>query len=59
MAARITAAGGEVEAKYYKGLSHALMIGVFAAPLRFLGPVFRDSTQFIDAHAASSSASQP
>jgi acetyl esterase/lipase len=59
LAARIKAAGGEVETKYYKGLSHALMIGVFAAPLRFLGPVFRDSTQFIDAHAASSSASPP
>nr|AOR05750.1 carboxylesterase [uncultured bacterium] len=58
MAAKIQAAGGEVETKYYKGLSHALMIGVFAAPLRFLGPVFRDSTQFIDAHA-SSSASKP
>jgi acetyl esterase/lipase len=58
MAAKIQAAGGEVETKYYKGLSHALMIGVFAAPLRFLGPVFRDSTQFIDAHA-SSPASKP
>jgi len=59
LAAKIQASGGEVETRYYKGLSHALMIGVFAAPLRFLGPVFRDSTQFIDAHAASSPASQP
>jgi len=52
LAARITAAGGEVETRYYKGLDHALMIGVIAAPLRFLGPVYRDATRFIDAHSA-------
>ena len=51
LAARITAAGGEVETRYYKGLSHPLMIGVIAAPLRFLGPVYRDATRFIDAHS--------
>jgi acetyl esterase/lipase len=51
LAAKITAAGGPVEVRYYKGLSHPLMIGVFAAPLRFLAPVFRDATQFIDSHS--------
>jgi acetyl esterase/lipase len=54
LAAKIRAAGGEVEVRLYKGLSHALMIGVVAAPLRFLAPVFRDAVQFIDAHAAAS-----
>jgi acetyl esterase/lipase len=52
LAAKARAAGAEVEARYYKGLSHALMIGVFAAPLRFLAPVFHDATDFIDRHAA-------
>jgi acetyl esterase/lipase len=52
LAAKIHAIGGEVETRYYKGLSHALVIGVFATPLRFMAPVFRDATQFIDAHAA-------
>jgi acetyl esterase/lipase len=52
LAAKVEAAGGQVEARYYKGLSHALMIGVFAAPLRFLGPVFADVCAFIDREAA-------
>ncbi len=51
LAAKVRAAGGDVEARYYKGLNHALMIGVFAAPLRFLAPVFRDATDFIDRRA--------
>ncbi len=59
LAAKVQAAGGQVETHYYKGLSHALMIGVVATPLRFLGPVFRDVTQFIDAQAASSPVSKP
>jgi acetyl esterase/lipase len=60
LAAKITAAGGPVETRYYKGLSHALMIGVFAAPLRLLGPVYRDAAAFIDAHSiANPSASTP
>lgn len=49
MAAKVRAAGGAVEERYYKGLSHPLMIGVVAAPLRFLAPVFRDVTAFVDA----------
>jgi acetyl esterase/lipase len=51
MAARIRAAGGEVETRAYKGLSHALLIGAVAAPLRFLAPVLDDVTQFVRAHA--------
>jgi acetyl esterase/lipase len=50
MAARIHQKGGRVETKMYGGLSHALMIGVFAWPLRGLAPVMKDSTAFIDAH---------
>ena len=59
LTAAIKASGGQVETRYYKGLSHALMIGTFAAPLRFLGPVFRDSTEFIDTHAAASAPPTP
>jgi acetyl esterase/lipase len=51
MAARVRAAGGEVETRAYRGLDHALVIGAVAAPLRFLAPVLADSTQFIKAHA--------
>jgi acetyl esterase/lipase len=59
LAAKIAAAGGEVQTRYYKGLDHALMIGVFAAPLRFLGPVYSDTTRFIDAHSAANFAAAP
>jgi acetyl esterase/lipase len=51
LAAALAAAGGRAETHYYKGLSHALMIGVFAAPLRFLAPVLDDVANFIDASA--------
>ena len=51
MAAKVRAAGGEVEVRYYKGISHVLMVGAIAAPLRFLAPVLRDVTAFVDAHA--------
>ena len=51
-AAKATAAGDHVETRYYKHLSHALLMGAVAAPLRFLGPVFRDLTEFIDRTAA-------
>ena len=51
MAAKVRAAGGVVEERYYTGLSHPLLIGAIAAPLRFLAPVLKDVTTFIDAHA--------
>lgn len=47
-AAKAHAAGDRVETRYYKGLSHALLMGAVAAPLRFLAPVFHDLTDFID-----------
>jgi len=57
LAARVQAAGGAVETRYYRGLDHALMIGAVAAPLRFLAPVFRDLTAFIDARTIRTKAS--
>ena len=51
-AAKAGAAGDQVETQYYKHLSHALLVAAVAAPLRFLGPVFRDLTAFIDREAA-------
>ena len=50
LAGAVRAKGGSVEERYYGGLSHALMVGVIAAPLRFLAPVLRDASAFIDAH---------
>jgi acetyl esterase/lipase len=51
LAAKVRAAGGPVEARYYRGLNHGLLLGVFAAPLRFLSPVLHDVVQFFNAHA--------
>ena len=53
LAAKVKAKGGSVEVRSYKGLSHALLVGAIALPLRFLAPVLKDSVAFIDAHAAS------
>jgi acetyl esterase/lipase len=50
LADKIRAHGGSVETKIYRGLSHALVLGVVAAPLRFLAPVLKDMTAFIDSH---------
>jgi acetyl esterase/lipase len=50
LAVAVRAKGGQVQERYYGHLSHALMVGVLAAPLRFLAPVFREATAFIDAH---------
>jgi len=55
MAAKVRAAGGEVETREYKGLSHALLMGAVAAPLNFLAPVLADSTTFIRAHSGGGS----
>ncbi len=48
LAAAATAKGVEAETKVYPGLNHELMVGVIATPLRWLAPVFRDLTDFID-----------
>ena len=53
LAAAVRSKAGRVETKVYPRLSHQLMVGVFAAPLRWLGPVRRDVTGFIDAETAS------
>ncbi|HWE98302.1 MAG TPA: alpha/beta hydrolase [Caulobacteraceae bacterium] len=50
MAAKVRAAGGPVEVKVYRGLSHALLMGAVAAPLRLLAPVLKDSVDFMRAH---------
>lgn len=47
MAERVRQSGGRVEAVTYPGLSHALLLGAMAAPLRFLAPVARDVRTFI------------
>ena len=52
MAARARAVGGRVETRDYTGLNHALMIGVVAAPLRFLGPVLADVSRFVRTQTA-------
>ena len=49
LATKVQAAGGPVELRYYKGLSHALLVGAIAAPLRFLAPVLRDVDAFMRA----------
>jgi acetyl esterase/lipase len=52
LAAKLRAAGDEVETRYYTGLDHARLVGAIATPLRFMAPVFADLTAFIDAQAA-------
>jgi acetyl esterase/lipase len=51
LAAKVRAAGGHVTERSYAHLDHALLLGVFAVPLRWLAPVRRDVVQFIRAHA--------
>ena len=50
LADKVRSRGGSVETKTYSGLSHALLLGVVAAPLRFLAPVLKDVTTFLDDH---------
>ena len=50
LAAKIKAAGGDVSTIVYPHLSHRLMIGAVAWPLRFLAPVFADTTAFLRRH---------
>ena len=42
MAAKLRAAGVPVELKMYDGITHALLVGAFARPLRGLAPVLDD-----------------
>jgi acetyl esterase/lipase len=50
MAAKLHAAGVPVELHQYDGLSHALLAGVFARPLRGLAPALDDLTRWINAN---------
>jgi acetyl esterase/lipase len=50
LADRIRGAGGTVETRVYPRLSHRLMVGAIAWPLRFMGPVLDDTTEFLRAH---------
>ncbi len=47
LAKRIVNAGGTAEVKVYPRTDHASILGAISPLLRFLGPVFRDSTHFI------------
>ena len=48
LAKRIAEAGGLAQVKFYPRTDHASILGSFSPLLRFLGPVFRDTTDFID-----------
>lgn len=50
LAARVHARGGEAEAKLYPSVTHPLILGAFAGPLRFVAPVLSDATAFMRAH---------
>ncbi len=50
MAAKLSAAGVPVELKMYDGITHALLAGAFARPLRGLAPVLDDVTAWISAN---------
>ncbi|HEY4031143.1 MAG TPA: alpha/beta hydrolase [Caulobacteraceae bacterium] len=47
MAARVRERGGRVEAVTFPGLSHALILGAIAHPIRFLAPVVRLVRDFV------------
>ena len=47
MAAKLKAAGVPVELKMYDGISHALLAGAFARPLRGLAPVLDDVAVYV------------
>lgn len=49
LAERIRREGGRVEVEVYDRAGHQTIIGAFAAPLRFLAPVLRDTADFVEA----------
>ncbi len=59
LAAAIRRAGGEVDEKLYPGISHSLILGSIAAPLRWIAPVLRDVTGFMDRHAGRTAGARP
>lgn len=59
MAARVRERGGRVETATFPGLSHALVLGAMAAPLRFLAPVARRVTDFIARESGETGEAKP
>ncbi|GLR67012.1 esterase [Acidocella aquatica] len=51
LTARARAVGARAADKIYPGIDHRLLIGAFAAPLRPLAPVLRDTVAFLRIHA--------
>ena len=51
LTARARAVGAQASDKIYPGIDHRLLIGAFAAPLRPLAPVLRDTVAFLRIHA--------
>ena len=58
LAKRIVEAGGRAEVKVYPRTDHASILGAVSPLLRFLGPVFRDSRNFIDSVTAPARSSE-
>lgn len=52
LAKRIVAVGGKVQVQFYPRTDHASILGAFSPALRFLGPVFRDTCDFVEAVTA-------
>jgi acetyl esterase/lipase len=50
MAAKLRASGVPVELRTYDGISHALLAGVFARPLRGLAPALDDLSAWVNAN---------
>jgi acetyl esterase/lipase len=48
MAARVSSHGGSATVIHYRSLDHIRMVAALAAPLRWMAPVMRDATAFIN-----------
>ena len=48
LAAKVRAAGGQVTVIHYTGLDHARTVAALAGPLRWIAPIMREATAFID-----------
>ncbi len=49
LAARVRAAGGDVAVIHYPKLDHVRTVGALAGPLRWIAPMMRDVSAFVDA----------
>ena len=59
LARRIGEKGDAVTTKFYDGVGHRMLIGAFAAPLRSLAPVLRDTVEFVDGVAGTAPRAAP